>query len=91
MDITPPRHGPDLDEAVLQQLKARKGEWKRIADESKVVSYSWISKFVNNHIPNPGLRTLRELHDWLQAHPALPTHFDGTGGESPSATVSPPA
>jgi len=53
-----------LDTEVLLSLERRKGEWKRIADESGV-SYSWISKFANGHIPNPGFQTLVGLRDYL--------------------------
>lgn len=60
----------DLDQLVLGLLRARYGDWKRIADESGVVSYSWISKFANGHIPNAGVSTLKTLRDWLLAHPA---------------------
>ena len=31
------------------------------------VSYSWISKFMNGHIDNPGFTTLKELHAYLTA------------------------
>ncbi|WP_156374694.1 helix-turn-helix transcriptional regulator [Pseudorhodoferax sp. Leaf274] len=52
-----------LDAAVREQLEAQKGSWQAIADDAGV-SYSWISKFVNNRIPNPGFKTLTQL----QAH-----------------------
>ncbi|MEY2656110.1 MAG: hypothetical protein RLZZ524_3138 [Pseudomonadota bacterium] len=55
----------DLDAEVRSLLMDRKGEWKRIADVSNV-SYSWISKFVNGHIPNPGFSTLRDLQKSLK-------------------------
>ena len=48
----------------------RKGDWKRIADVSNV-SYSWISKFVNGHIPNPGFATLRDLQKSLKTDTKL--------------------
>jgi transcriptional regulator with XRE-family HTH domain len=53
-----------IDAQVRALLLQRKGEWKRIADESRV-SYSWISKFVNGHIKNPGFATLSGLHAYL--------------------------
>jgi hypothetical protein len=56
----------DLDTEVRSLLLERKGDWKRIADTSRV-SYSWISKFVNGHIPNPGFATLRDLQASLKA------------------------
>lgn len=53
-----------LDTEVLQALENRRGDWKRIAEESGV-SYSWISKFANGHIPNPGFKTLSDLRVYL--------------------------
>lgn len=49
-----------IDAAVKTGLAQRRGEWKALADASGV-SYSWISKFANNKIPNPGIETLRKL------------------------------
>jgi hypothetical protein len=45
-------------------LEQRRGDWPAIAEGSNV-SYSWLSKFANGHIQNPGLVTLRELHQFL--------------------------
>lgn len=42
-------------------LEQRRGDWPAIA-VSADVSYSWLSKFVNEHIPNPGFATLKKLH-----------------------------
>lgn len=53
-----------LDDLVRTELNRRRGEWQTIADESGV-SYSWLSKFVNEHIPNPGYETLRKLYAYL--------------------------
>ena len=50
-----------LDAEVKAILEARRGEWQAIATESKV-SHSWLSKFVNGHINNPGLATLRKVY-----------------------------
>ena len=55
-----------LDSEVRALLDARRGDWKAIADESGV-SYSWLSKFVNSHIDNPGFVTLKKLHEYLSA------------------------
>jgi transcriptional regulator with XRE-family HTH domain len=55
-----------LDTNVRDALVARKGDWQRIANESGV-SYSWLSKFVNGHIDNPGFGTLKRLHAHLIA------------------------
>ena len=56
----------NLDTKVRSLLELRRGNWQAIATASDV-SYSWLSKFVNGHIENPGYRTLRRLHDYLSA------------------------
>jgi transcriptional regulator with XRE-family HTH domain len=53
-----------LDVRVREALLARKGDWKAVADGSGV-SYSWLSKFVNGHIDNPGYVTLTQLAAYL--------------------------
>lgn len=55
-----------LDTLVRAALVQRRGDWQRIAEESGV-SYSWLSKFVNSHIDNPGFVTLKKLHEYLSA------------------------
>lgn len=54
----------DLDIQIRDALEARRGDWPAIARHSNV-SYSWISKFVNGHIDNPGYETLKQLHAHL--------------------------
>lgn len=49
-----------LDRELRELLGARKGDWETIARESGV-SYSWLSKFYNGHIGNPGYETLKAL------------------------------
>ncbi|MGE4243680.1 hypothetical protein [Ramlibacter sp.] len=71
----------DLDDEVLALLRDRRRQWKRIAEQSRLVSYSWISKFTNGRIDNAGVKTLRELRDWLVAHPEI---------ASPAPTVPAP-
>ena len=57
-----------LDTEVRCLLELRRGDWQAIAaDPSADVSYSWLSKFFNGHITNPGYATLRRLHDYLSA------------------------
>lgn len=53
-----------LDSEVRVALEQRKGEWQTVARESGV-SYSWISKFMNGHIKNPGHTTLKDLKEHL--------------------------
>jgi transcriptional regulator with XRE-family HTH domain len=55
-----------LDAAVREALGARKGDWLRIAEASGI-SYSWLSKFFNGHIDNPGYATLMKLKTCLDA------------------------
>jgi transcriptional regulator with XRE-family HTH domain len=55
-----------LDIDVRAALDQRRGDWQLVARGSGV-SYSWISKFMNGHIPNPGFTTLKELHAYLVA------------------------
>lgn len=55
-----------LDIEVRSLLKDRRGDWQAIAnDPAAGVSYSWLSKFFNGHITNPGYATLRRLKDYL--------------------------
>lgn len=54
----------NLDQVVLQLLQARKGSWQAVAAASGV-SYSWLSKFANGRIENPGFGTLMKLHEVL--------------------------
>lgn len=55
-----------LDIEVRASLVRQKGDWQLIANESGV-SYSWLSKFVNGHIDNPGYATLKKLREYLAA------------------------
>lgn len=56
----------DLDAAIKAGLESARGEWQQIAEQSGV-SYSWLSKFVNGHIENPGIETLRKIRRCLEA------------------------
>lgn len=55
-----------IDRDVLAMLEKRRGDWKAVAEASGV-SYSWLSKFANGHIGNPGLTTLKKLQAALQS------------------------
>ena len=50
-----------LDIQVRALLNGRRGDWQGIAKQADV-SYSWLSKFVNRHIDNPGYGTLKRIH-----------------------------
>lgn len=54
----------NLDAEVRALLTHHRGEWRAISNKSGV-SYSWISKFVNGHISNPGYNTLVLLRKQL--------------------------
>ena len=60
-----------LDVEVRELLGARKGEWQTVASQAGI-SYSWLSKFFNGHIDNPGYQTLRSLHAVLVHASATP-------------------
>ncbi len=53
-----------LDAEVKALLESRRGEWLAISNKAQV-SHSWLSKFVNGHINNPGYATLKRLHEFL--------------------------
>lgn len=61
-----------LDSDVRAALLARKGDWQAIAAGAGV-SYSWLSKFVNGRIENPGFATLVKLQAFLSPKPAAMT------------------
>lgn len=56
-----------LDTEVRSLLEGKRGQWQQIADDSGV-SHSWLSKFVNGHIPKPGYVTLQRVHAALMKH-----------------------
>lgn len=58
----------DIDKTVLELLEARRGDWQALATASGI-SYSWLSKFANGHIDNPGFATLKKLHYELTKQP----------------------
>jgi len=53
-----------LDVEVREALERKRGAWRQVAADTGV-SYSWISQFVRNKIPNPGYATLVRLRDEL--------------------------
>ena len=55
-------------EALKAELVREKGRWAEIA-RAGGMSYSWLSKFANDHIPNPGIRSLRKLDEALHGKP----------------------
>lgn len=55
--------------SIKTALESRRGDWQSIASRSQV-SHSWLSKFVNGHITNPGVETLKAVKAALAARRA---------------------
>lgn len=53
-------------ETLKAQLRQKRGSFQAIADKAGM-SYSWLSKFANDHIPNPGITSLKKLKAALDA------------------------
>jgi len=53
-----------LDHAVQQLLEEHRGQWRAI-ELATGVSHSWLSKFTNGKIVNPGYATLKHIHALL--------------------------
>jgi transcriptional regulator with XRE-family HTH domain len=53
-----------LDTRLQAELRNRRGDWRTIAARSGI-SYSWLSKFANGRIPNPGYASLLSLQEGL--------------------------
>ncbi|CAB3660248.1 hypothetical protein LMG26696_03332 [Achromobacter pulmonis] len=62
---------------VRSQLLARKGSWPAICEEAGV-SYSWLTKYAQGKITNPGSRQLEAVSRCL-------------GGAGAQAPANPPA
>lgn len=52
---------------VHDALEARRGDWPTVAERAGV-SYSWLSKFANGRIRNPGFETLTKLRHYFKTH-----------------------
>lgn len=50
---------PDIT-LTKSKLNSVKGRWETVAARSGV-SYSWLSKFYNGHVENPGANTLQRV------------------------------
>jgi transcriptional regulator with XRE-family HTH domain len=66
-----------LDDEVKAALVSMRGDWLVVAREAGV-SHSWISKFVNGHIPNPGYRRLMKLREYAATKSARRAPTEGT-------------
>jgi hypothetical protein len=61
----------DLLQSVVDGLKARKGEWRTIAEEVEGVSYSMIAQLGRGKYPSsPTVGKLEKIATWLRDHPA---------------------
>jgi transcriptional regulator with XRE-family HTH domain len=58
---------PVNETEIKTLLEGRRGDWSAIASSSGV-SHSWLSKFVNGHIDNPGINTLRKVRTAIAAN-----------------------
>jgi len=76
----------DLDQRVKALLNSHRGDWQAIADGSGV-SYSWLSKFVNGHIENPGFATLKKLCAFLEALPVEAARASTSASEAAHPTA----
>lgn len=52
-------------DTVIDDLQRRKGDWPAIAEKADV-SYSWLTKFAQGKINNPGIRTVDRLKTILR-------------------------
>jgi hypothetical protein len=57
-----------LISTVRIELQERKGEWPRIASETSN-SYSWMCKFAQGKMTNPGVNRLEAIEKYLREHP----------------------
>lgn len=55
--------------SIKSALEGRRGDWQSIASRAQV-SHSWLSKFVNGHITNPGVATLKAVKEALSSRAA---------------------
>jgi transcriptional regulator with XRE-family HTH domain len=52
---------PNFVEQIRNELIARKGRWPDVC-KATGVGYSWLTKFAQGKIPNPGISRLQVLH-----------------------------
>lgn len=50
---------------LIEAARKHRGHWQSLAKDADV-SYSWLVKFANWHIPNPGVSTIDKLSRALQ-------------------------
>ncbi len=50
---------------VKQSLEARRGTWPRVCEETGL-DYSWLTKFAQGKIPNPGYKHIETLRQYFE-------------------------
>lgn len=53
---------------TLLELDLRRGGWPAICEETGI-SYSWLCKFAQGSIKNPGIRTVEQLDAYFRDNP----------------------
>lgn len=53
-------------ESTLELLAQRKGEWRKISNKTGL-DYSWLTKFAQGKIKNPGFQKIQTLSAYLKA------------------------
>ena len=49
-------------ESIRERLNACKGTWPKVCEDTGL-DYSWLTKFAQGKIPNPGYAKVSVLHD----------------------------
>ena len=57
----------DILTKIKDYLEAHRGSWPQIAADAGV-SYSWLTKLVQGQIPNPGIRDVQKVLDYISSH-----------------------
>jgi hypothetical protein len=57
-----------LISSVRDELVARKGDWPDICRQTEI-SYSWLTKFAQARLENPGAARLEKLQEHFDSHP----------------------
>lgn len=63
---------------VRDRLQERKGEWPHIADATSI-SYSWLCKFGQGKMTNPGVKRLETIDRFLRDNPPAKAEFADEG------------
>lgn len=76
---------------VRNELSARKGDWPAIAKAIRPDSwesyYSWLTKFANGQIPDPGVNKIQELANHFGGYPPPKLNAAGDTGRGGKKAV----